>query len=142
MPLIPVTSSISIDSDELTEKFVRSSGPGGQNVNKVSTAVQLRFDVKNSANLPYRVKQKILSGGDTRLTKEGELVIIAESKRSQEANRKDAFDRLKEIIRKATFVPKPRIATRPSKGAVKRRLESKAKRAQVKKGRSGKINLD
>ncbi len=142
MTKLKITPVISIDSDELSEKFVRSSGPGGQNVNKVSTAVQLRFDVKNSKNLPYRVKQKILNSGDTRLTKEGELVIIAESKRTQEANRKDALDRLKEIIRKAAFVPKPRIATRPSKGAVKRRLESKSKRAQVKKGRSGKIDFD
>jgi len=142
MPSIKITSSIFIGTEELSEKFVRSSGPGGQNVNKVSTAVQLRFDVMNSPNLPYRVKQKILASGDTRLTKEGEIVIIAESKRTQEANRKDALDRLKEIIRKAEFVPKPRIATRPSKGAVKRRLEAKAKRGNVKKGRSGKIDFD
>lgn len=142
MASIPITSKISIDADELSEKFVRSSGPGGQNVNKVATAVQLRFDVKNSPNLPFSVKQKILRSGDARLTKEGELVIFAESKRTQEANRKDALDRLKDIIQKAAFIPKQRIATRPSKGAVKRRLEGKAKRAQVKKGRSGKIDLD
>ncbi|MDJ0612100.1 MAG: alternative ribosome rescue aminoacyl-tRNA hydrolase ArfB [Rhizobiaceae bacterium] len=142
MANIRITGSISIESDELTEKFVRASGPGGQNVNKVSTAVQLRFNVRESSNLPYRVKQKILDSGDTRLTKEGELVIIAESKRTQEANRRDALARLVELIRDAAYVPKTRIATRPSKGAVKRRLESKAKRSQVKKNRSGKINLD
>lgn len=121
---------------------MRSSGPGGQKVNKVSTAVQLRFNLKTSLNIPNRVKLKLLNSGDTRLTKEGELVIIAESKRTQEANRKDALNRLKAIIREAAFTPKPRIATRPSKGAVKRRLETKAKRAQVKKGRSGKIEFD
>ena len=142
MSKISITASISIDSDELSEKFVRASGPGGQNVNKVSTAVQLRFDVKNSSSLPYRVKQNILAGSDARLTKDGQLVIIAETKRTQEANRKDAVDRLKEIVRKAAFVPKKRIATRPTKGAVKRRLESKAKRGQLKKGRSSKIEFD
>lgn len=142
MTAIKITATTSLDESELSEKFVRSSGPGGQNVNKVSTAVQLRFDVKNSPSLKQRVKQKILTSGDTRLTKEGEIVIIAESKRTQEANRKDALDRLKDIIRKAEFVPKPRIATRPTKGAVKRRLEAKAKRGNVKKGRSGKIDFD
>jgi len=142
MARIQITSEIIIDETELYEKFVRSSGPGGQNVNKVSTAVQLRFDVRNSPNLPERVRQKILSSGDQRLTKDGELVLIAESFRTQEANRKDARDRLKEIIRKAAFVPKKRIATRPTLGAKKRRLESKAKRGNTKKMRSGKIDYD
>lgn len=142
MAQIIITRTIAIDSDELREKFVRSSGPGGQNVNKVSTAVQLRFDVSQSPSLPERVKQKILTSGDTRLTKEGELVIIAESKRTQEANRKDALQRLKEIIRKAAFVPKARIPTRPSLGAKKRRLETKTKRASVKKNRSNRIDFD
>lgn len=142
MAKIRINADISIDEAELHEKFVRSSGPGGQNVNKVSTAVQLRFNVAASENIPYRVKMKILQSGDSRLTKEGELVLIAESFRTQEANRKDAIDRLKEIIRKAAFVPKKRIPTRPSLGAKKRRMESKAKRSSVKKNRSGKIDLD
>lgn len=142
MALIKITAKISIDETELQEKFVRSSGPGGQNVNKVSTAVQLRFNVAQSENIPHSVKMKILNSGDSRLTKEGELVLIAESFRTQEANRKDSVDRLKEIIRKAAFVPKKRIPTRPSLGAKKRRLESKAKRSSLKKNRSGKINLD
>lgn len=142
MALIRVTAKISIDETELHEKFVRSSGPGGQNVNKVSTAVQLRFNVAQSENLPHNVKMKILNSGDSRLTKDGEIVLIAESFRTQEANRKDAVERLKEVIRKAAFVPKKRIPTRPSLGAKKRRLESKAKRGSVKKTRSGKIDLD
>ena len=142
MALIRITAKISIDETELHEKFVRSSGPGGQNVNKVSTAVQLRFNVAHSQNIPHSVKMKILNSGDSRLTKDGELVLIAESFRTQEANRKDAVERLKEIIRKAAFVPKNRIPTRPSLGAKKRRLESKAKRGSVKKTRSGKIDLD
>jgi ribosome-associated protein len=142
MPDIKITSNISIHSDELHEKFVRSSGPGGQNVNKVSTAVQLRFDVAQSENIPERVRQKILQSGDSRLTNDGKIVIIAESKRTQEANRREALSRLVEIIRQAAFVPKRRIATKPSKGAIKRRLESKAKRSAVKKKRSGKITLD
>lgn len=142
MAIIRINANISIDESELQEKFVRSSGPGGQNVNKVSTAVQLRFNVAQSENLPQRIKMKILQSGDSRLTKEGELVLIAESYRTQEANRKDALDRLKEIIRKAAFVPKARIPTRPTLGAKKRRLESKAKRSSVKKNRSGKIDYD
>lgn len=142
MALIRITAKISIYEIELHEKFVRSSGPGGQNVNKVSTAVQLRFNVAQSENIPHSVKMKILNSGDSRLTKDGELVLIAESFRTQEANRKDAVERLKEIIRKAAFVPKKRIPTRPSLGAKKRRLESKAKRSSVKKTRSGKIDLD
>lgn len=126
----------------MSEKFVRSSGPGGQNVNKVATAVQLRFDIANSENLPQRIKTKLVKSGDSRITKEGELVLIAESYRTQEANRKDAVDRLREILRKAAFVPKKRIPTKPSLGAKKRRLESKAKRGSVKKLRSGKVDLD
>lgn len=142
MAKIRITNAIELDEDELQEKFVKSSGPGGQNVNKVSTAVQLRFDIKNSPNLPSRVRQKILKSGDSRLTKEGQIIIIAESKRTQEANRKDAFDRLKKLINEAAFVPKPRLATRPTLASKKRRLESKTKRAQTKKMRSGKINFD
>ncbi len=121
---------------------MRSSGPGGQNVNKVSTAVQLRFNVANSENLPQRVKSKILQSGDSRLTKDGALVLVAESFRTQEANRKDVLDRLVEIIRKAAFIPKKRIATKPSLGAKRRRMDSKTKRGAIKKIRSGKIDFD
>ncbi len=142
MNKISITNTIVIEEDELQEKFVRSSGPGGQNVNKVSSAVQVRFNVQNSSSLPQYVKSKILNSGDSRLTKDGEFVLIAESFRTQEANRKDAVDRLKEIIRKASFIPKKRIPTRPTLGSKKRRLESKAKRGTIKKTRSSKINLD
>lgn len=142
MSKLRINHDISIDEAELSEKFVRSSGPGGQNVNKVSTAVQLRFDVAGCEDLPQRIKTKILKSGDSRVTKDGELVIFAESHRTREANRKEARDRLRQIIRKAAFVPKKRLQTRPTLGAQKRRLESKAKRGSIKKSRSGKIDLD
>ncbi|MBO6675506.1 MAG: aminoacyl-tRNA hydrolase [Rhizobiales bacterium] len=142
MAEIPITRSIALYDDELHESFVRSSGPGGQNVNKVATAVQLRFDVRQSPNLPERVREKILTSGDSRLTKDGVLVILAERHRTQEMNRKDARDRLFDLIRKAAHVPKRRIATKPTLGSKKRRLESKTKRGAVKKARSGKISLD
>jgi len=142
MALLSVTNSISLFDDELHESFVRASGPGGQNVNKVSSAVQLRFDVRQSPNLPERVRDKILSSGDSRLTKDGVLVILADRHRTQEMNRKDARDRLFGVIRKAAHVPKRRIATKPTLGSKKRRLETKTKRGAVKKARSGKISLD
>lgn len=142
MALLSVTNSISLFDDELHESFVRASGPGGQNVNKVSSAVQLRFDVRKSPNLPEQVRDKILSSGDSRLTKDGVLVILADRHRTQEMNRKDARDRLFGVIRKAAHVPKRRIATKPTLGSKKRRLESKSKRGAVKKARSGKISLD
>jgi ribosome-associated protein len=142
MALIRVTNSISLFDDELGETFVRASGPGGQNVNKVSSAVQLRFDVRTSPNLPEQVRTKILTSGDSRLTKDGVLVILAERHRTQEMNRKDAQQRLLDVIRKAAFVPKRRIATRPTLGSKKRRLEAKSKRGAIKKGRSGQVDLD
>ncbi|MGD1887595.1 MAG: alternative ribosome rescue aminoacyl-tRNA hydrolase ArfB [Cohaesibacteraceae bacterium] len=142
MARLNVTSTISLFDDELVASFVRATGPGGQNVNKVASAVQLRFDVRQSPNLPERVREKILASGDSRLTKDGVLVIFADRHRTQEMNRKDAQDRLFEVIRKASHVPKRRIATKPTLGSKKRRLESKAKRGAVKKARSGKINVD
>jgi ribosome-associated protein len=142
MARIQITGSIWLNDDELEEKFVRSSGPGGQNVNKVSSAVQLRFDVARSPSLPGQVRLKILNSGDSRLTNDGELVIEASRHRTQAANREDALERLKEVIRKAAFVPRKRIATKPTLGSKKRRLESKTKRGQIKKHRSGKIERE
>ena len=142
MARIQITNTIWLFDDELQEKFVRASGPGGQNVNKVSSAVQLRFNVRLSRSLPDRVRDKILSSGDSRLTNDGELVLEAARHRTQEANRRDALERLKEIIRTAAHVPRKRIATRPTLGSKKRRLESKSKRAFIKKKRSGKIDMD
>ncbi|WP_108883425.1 alternative ribosome rescue aminoacyl-tRNA hydrolase ArfB [Anderseniella sp. Alg231-50] len=142
MARIQITNSIWLFDDELEEKFIRSSGPGGQNVNKVSTAVQLRFDVRRSRSLPDRVRQKILASGDSRLTNDGELILVAARHRTQEANRRDALERLKEIITTASHVPRRRIATRPTLGSKKRRLDAKTKRGSIKKKRSGKIELD
>ena len=142
MALIKITDEISLLDDELEEKFVRSSGPGGQNVNNVATAVQLRFNVRLSPSLPDHVRTKILNSGDARLTKDGELLLIAERHRTQEANRRDALERLKEIIRLASIVPKRRVPTRPTLGSKKRRLETKSKRSFTKKNRSGRIDLD
>ena len=137
-----VTDKISLELDELEESFIRSSGPGGQNVNKVSSAVQLRFNVRHSSNLPDRVKQKILASGDSRLTKNGILVINAERHRTQELNRQDARERLKEIIRDASHVPKRRIATKPTRNSQKRRVDTKIKRGLLKKGRGKKVDFD
>ncbi len=142
MARIQITNTIWLYDDELHEKFVRASGPGGQNVNKVSSAVQLRFNVRLSRSLPDRVREKILNSGDSRLTNDGELVLEAGRHRTQEANRRDALERLKDIIRNAAHVPRKRIATWPTLGSKRRRLESKTKRGLVKQKRSGKIDLD
>jgi ribosome-associated protein len=142
MALLRITRSIGLFDSELQESFVRSSGPGGQNVNKTSSAVQLRFDVVNSPNLPPYVREKILTSGDSRLTKAGVLVIFADRHRTQELNRKDAHERLFGVIRKAAHIPKRRIATKPSFGAKKRRMDHKTRRGAIKKGRRGPINMD
>lgn len=136
--MLQITPRITIDEDELSWRAARASGPGGQHVNKTSTAVELRFDVRNSPNLPDDVKGRLEALAGSRLTKDGVLVLFAEGSRSQEMNRQDAADRLVELIRKAAERPKPRRPTKPTYSSKLKRLEGKAKRSNVKAGR-GKV---
>ena len=130
--MIRVTDRISIDEAELSEEFVRASGPGGQNVNKLSTAVQLRFDVRRSPSLPNDVAVRLQRLAGKRLTNDGVLVITAQRHRTQERNRQDALDRLVELIRAAAVPPKPRRQTKPTKASRERRMEGKKRRGEVK----------
>jgi len=140
--MIAITDRISIDPAEIEETFVRSAGPGGQNVNKVSSAVQLRFDIRHSPSLPDYVRRKAEHLAGSRLTKDGVIVIQAVRHRTQELNRADAQERLVELLREAAYREPVRVKTKPSKAAKRRRVDAKTKRGAVKKLRSGKIGSD
>ena len=135
--MLEITPDLQIPDDELLERFVRASGPGGQNVNKVSTAVELRFDAARSPSLPEPVRERLLARRDRRITGEGVVVIAAQRFRTQERNREDARERLATIILAATKVATKRVATKPTRGSKERRLGAKRERAQVKTGRRG-----
>jgi ribosome-associated protein len=140
--MIRVNARIELDEREIQEDFVRASGPGGQNVNKVSTAVQLRFDVARSPSLPEPVRARLVALAGRRLTQDGVLILSAERYRSQRRNRDDALERLLALIREACEVAPPRRPTRPTLGSQKRRLEGKQRRGETKKLRGSKPGSD
>jgi ribosome-associated protein len=139
--MLRITPAIAIEDWEITEQFIRSSGPGGQNVNKVSTAVELRFEADRSPNLPGPVKNRLRRLAGRRWTKDGAVLLQVDETRSQARNRDIARDRLAELIRKATEKPKRRVPTRPTLGSKKRRLKAKKVRGEVKALR-GKVEPD
>ena len=137
-----ITATLSIEEGELTEQFMRASGPGGQNVNKVSSAVELRFDVRRSSSLPEPVRVRLERLAGRRLTKDGVLVIRADRHRTQEMNRSDARERLRSLVEAAATPPRPRVKTRPTKASKERRLEGKSRRSAVKSMRRTKPGDD
>ena len=133
---MPAVASLSIPEDEIVERFVRAAGPGGQNVNKVASAVELRFDVARSRALPDAVRARLLARRDRRLTADGVLVIQANRFRDQAKNREDARARLAALIEAAAHVPKHRVATKPTRASKERRIQTKKNRSTIKRGRS------
>jgi ribosome-associated protein len=140
--MIRITDHISIDESEIEESFVRSSGPGGQNVNKLSTAVQLRFDVRRSPSLPNDVAIRLMRLAGRRMTKDGVLVLIAQNHRTQERNRAEAMERLVDLVQQAAVKPIARRATKPTKASKERRIEGKKRRSGIKNLRQSKPNWD
>jgi ribosome-associated protein len=140
--MIRINARIAIDEREIDESFVRASGPGGQNVNKLSTAVQLRFDVRGSPALPDDVKARLERLAGTRLTRDGVLVITAQRHRTQARNRQDALDRLVDLVRRAATPPVPRRSTKPTRASRERRIEGKKHRSGIKRLRRAKPSLD
>ncbi|HWX72027.1 MAG TPA: alternative ribosome rescue aminoacyl-tRNA hydrolase ArfB [Xanthobacteraceae bacterium] len=140
--MIRVTDQINIDEREIEESFVRASGPGGQNVNKLATAVQLRFDVRGSPSLPAEVRARLEKLAGARMTREGVLVIAAQRHRTQARNRQDALERLVDLVRRAAIEPRARRPTRPTAAARERRIEVKKRRAGIKRLRHGKLAFD
>ena len=138
---LEVTPNVVIPDSDLSFAFVRASGPGGQNVNKVSSAVQLRFDMRGSTALTETVKSRLRGLAGRRVTDDGAILIIARNQRSQEHNRREALERLTELIQRALVVPKTRKATKPTRASRERRLEHKSRQQQTKKGR-GKVRWD
>jgi ribosome-associated protein len=140
--MLRVTDSIAIDDSELEESFVRSSGPGGQNVNKVSSAVQLRFDARQSPSLPNDVAIRLMRLAGSRLTKDGVIVIVAQEHRDQSRNRAEARERLVDLIRQAAVKPKPRRPTKVPKAAKRQRVDEKKRRGNIKSLRQRKPSFD
>ena len=136
MATLHITAQIVIGEDELDERFIQASGPGGQNVNKVATAVQLRFDVVHSPSLPDDVRARLMALAGRRLTRQGVIVVIARRHRTQDRNRQDARQRLADLIRRAAIPPRPRRATRPTLASKQRRLAAKSARSKLKRERS------